>query len=421
MEFTVLFNFLIATAIGGLVGLEREINQKRTGRSFAGIRTYILVAFLGAVISYLSFDIAWYLILAGLFVLIAVTYYTSSFKGFKGVTTELSLVAVYIISSMAMYNQYQKLAIIFGVLLAILLSTKKLLHGFAQRTKPQIWYDALVFIFMIFVVLPLIPNKEYSFLGIQNCFNPYQTWIMVILVSGISFVGYFLSKVVGTSYGIGLSGVLGGLVSSTAVTESMAHDSKDNPKLLNAYIFASISANVVLGLRVILESWIVDSSLLTIGIIPILVMTAVGLIIMIRWSIVGKQNGSSNLELNSPLSLKPALIFGLIYSFVVFLTKFMLSLGFSSSGFIAVAFFAGSVNLDAITLSMASLYANGDMSASVVWFSIIAAIFSNTLFKIVLSRIFGSKDFFWKYTISMLIIILVGMISLGLSLFFAFV
>ncbi|MEA3356901.1 MAG: MgtC/SapB family protein, partial [Patescibacteria group bacterium] len=176
MNLTDLTNFIIALAIGGLIGLEREIYQQKKRRGFAGIRTYIVVAFLGAICSFLVQKGEWaifgYIILAGVILLLIASYYASAVKGFMGMTTELSVILVYVLSTVAMIEKYQKMAVIFGVLLAAILSTKDLLHSFARKTKQIEWFDALKFVFMVFVILPLLPNQELTLLGVEGAFNP---------------------------------------------------------------------------------------------------------------------------------------------------------------------------------------------------------------------------------------------------------
>lgn len=395
MDLSTILDFVVAVAIGGLVGLEREIYQKRHTRGFAGIRTYLVVALLGSTLSYVASDSGWIVVLGGIFLLLISGYFVSAKKGYMGITTELSVVLVYVLSSVAMVPEYQKMAVIFAVVLALLLSFKELLHDFAKNTKRHEWEDTLKFIAMILVILPLLPNKEYTVLGVIDSVNPFKTWLMVVFVSGVSFVGYFISKVLTTSHGIGLSGFLGGLVSSTAVVESSANDSNKNKKYLNSYVFTTIAANVVMGLRVIFEVFVVESSAISTAAIAVIAFSVVGLIILATLiSKVTDEDGE--LDLGSPLSIKPALVFGVIYLLVGFVTKAISQFGSNTIGYWALGFVSGLIDVDAVTLSMANSYSQGDVSVQVVWSTILLAVLGNTLFKSVLAIIFGSKRFVKK-------------------------
>ncbi len=411
-----LLNFIIAIAIGGLVGLEREIYQQsyqKKERGFAGIRTYIVVALLGAVGAYLLQQSQWqglfYVTFAGLLALLTASYYVSAQRGYMGMTTELSVIMVYVLSAAAMFEDYQKIAVIFAVLLAVLLSMKEMLHGFAKRTKKFEWRDTLKFVFMAFVVLPLLPNQDFTVFGIENAFNPFDTWLMVVFVSGVSFVGYFLTKVVGGSHGIGLSGVLGGLVSSTAVTESAAIDSKRNKKVLNAYVFAAGAASIIKLFRVLLEAWVVDRSIWTLGAVPILAMAVVGIIIIARWVNAAESQRKDSIQVGTPLAIKPALIFGALYSFVVFFTQLMNSMGIDSTGMIIVGAVSGIADVDAVTLSVANAFSNGTISAQIAWTAIFAAVSTNLVFKIILAKVFGSKEFFVRVGLTLFLMLVVGL------------
>lgn len=401
MLFDLLSKFLVALAIGGLIGMEREIYQQKNRRGFAGIRTYLMVAFLGALSSQLLLIENWqifsYILMIAIIALVVAAYIVAAVKGYIGMTTELSVIVVFILSMMATVDEYQKLAVIMAVLLAVVLSLKEHLHTFARKTKKIEWMDALTFVFMAFVILPLLPNQDFTILGIEGAFNPYRTWLMVVFASGVSFIGYFLSKVIGGSYGIGLAGLLGGVVSSTAVTESMANDSKKNPIHVNSYAFGAIIASVVMGGRVLFEVWVIESSLVTVMAIPVLFMSVVGIVLSVRW--LGKSELKSrkvDIKLGSPLTLRPALLFGVLYSFVVFVSNAMMTLNIGSYGFLLLGMFAGLVDVDAITLSMSEVFSQGGVSEVLAWATIIMAVISNTFFKIITARIFGSSSFFRK-------------------------
>ncbi|MEA3357571.1 MAG: DUF4010 domain-containing protein, partial [Patescibacteria group bacterium] len=270
---------------------------------------------------------------------------------------------------------------------------------------------------MVFVILPLLPNQELTLLGVEGAFNPYQTWLMIIFVSGVSFVGYFLAKVVGGAHGIGLTGVLGGLVSSTAVTQSMANDSKKHPKLVSAYAFAAISASVVKCFRVLFEAWTIDSLMISKYAVAVLAVAVVGIMFITRW--IGPseaKDGNGKICVGSPLSLKPAIVFGLLYSFTVFVTRLMVTNEISNLGFGILGMVSGMADLDAITLSMSGLFLQGAVSDVTAWTTIVIAVISNLLFKAALARIFGSNKYFRIVSTALVVMALAGVIFAALSL-----
>lgn len=412
-----LSHFGIPVAIAALVGLEREIYQQKTVRSFAGIRTYILTGFLAALCSYLLIREEWrifaYLVLAGLVFLVVSAYTIFAMRGYYGMTTELSVFIVFLLSFMATYSEYQKIAIIFGVVLVVILSLKDRLHKFARDTQTIEWYDALTFIVMAFVVLPLLPNKSFSVLGVAEAINPYRTWLMVVFVSGVNFLGYVLSKVIGGSYGIGLAGLVGGMVSSTAVAESMSTDSNRNPVLINSYAFGVISACVVTSIRVLFEVLVLDGSMLSTFALPILVMAAVGVAFVALWIEKDEvKKRKVGINLGSPLALKPALLFGALFLLVGFLSRAVMMYKISDFGFSVLGAVAGLIEVNAITLSMVSLFSHGEIAGSVAWSTITLAVISNTFFKLFITKIFGSIAFYKKVGLALFVMAVAGIIAL---------
>jgi len=192
-ELEFLKNFLIATALGALIGLEREHAQaKGKYTSFAGIRTFPLISLCGAIISYLSINISSWILVAGALILpglIITAYYTSSIKSkYHGITTAIAALLAFFVGILCLYNEII-LAIIVAVTTTILLYARTFLHQFAKKIKKQELVDTIKFAVIAFVILPFLPNKGY---GPYEIFNPFIIWLMVVFISGISFVVYIL-------------------------------------------------------------------------------------------------------------------------------------------------------------------------------------------------------------------------------------
>ena len=232
LEYALLKSFLIALALGALIGLEREYAQfKGKYKSFAGIRTFPLIALCGALLAYLGKVVSVWVLVSGIIIfsgLIIAAYYSTSVKSkYHGITTALAALLAFIVGIICIYGDII-LAVLIGIVVAILLYARNFLHHFAKKIKKEELVDTLKFAVIAFVILPFLPNKGY---GPHDIFNPFVIWLMVVFISGISFAGYILMKWFGER-GIELAGVFGGLVSSTAVTTSFAHRSQKEKKIL---------------------------------------------------------------------------------------------------------------------------------------------------------------------------------------------
>ena len=208
--------FLTSLAIGLLIGLERERNPSAK----AGLRTFALVALFGTLAAMLSSKTgsAW-LLVAGLCiigVMIIAAYFNSpSEEQDPGTTTVAALLLCYTLGALVWYGQ-SRLAIMLAVTTTTLLYFKPELRGMTQRLTRRDLVSILQFLVLTFIILPILPNQNY---GPYGAFNPYQAWMMVVLISGLSLAGYVaLHWTTDHRYGAPLLGFLGGLVSSTATT-----------------------------------------------------------------------------------------------------------------------------------------------------------------------------------------------------------
>ena len=238
MEHTSLFfRFGVALFIGLLVGLQREfahdLDSETHDKNFAGVRTFALLGLLGCTGAYLDelFSSGWIFvaIFAGSISLVAVAYFISASGGKLGMTTEVAAVMTILVGALCFWDQLA-LAVAIGVVMAALLSFKLELHGFAERLTREDIIAALKFALITAIVLPILPNESF-WPPPFDVLNPYRIWLMVVFISGISFLGYVLFKLVGARRGTTLTGLLGGLVSSTATTLSFSERSRKNINL----------------------------------------------------------------------------------------------------------------------------------------------------------------------------------------------
>jgi len=409
-------DFLIAIALGVLVGLEREFSHaKEKHKSFAGIRTFTIAAIVGAMIGYLGSNYSYWIIIAGLicFAIVTVSFYiveTTITKHF-GATTELASLAVFVIGMLCMINQV-RLAIISAIVVTLTLSLKDPLHTLAKKISKQDIYSTLKFAIIAFMVLPFLPNQTY---GPYDVLNPYKIWLVVVLISAISLVGYIAMKFVGAKKGMGLTGFLGGFVSSTAVSMSMSNASKTVKNIVNPFVLAMVIASSTMFFRVLVVNGILNRAVLPKLIIPLVAMgVAGGISALFVWTrkdddVPEKEKALKNIR--SPFTIGPALKFAVFFIIVLFVAKIG-SVYLGSKGVYLTAALSGLADVDALTVSVAELTNTGIITTSVAVNALIIGVIINTLVKAGIANIFGSKEFKRKINVIFAAIIAVGLISL---------
>ncbi len=384
-ELDLFYRFATALAIGFLLGLQREhaAGQPKEESFFAGIRTFPLLALIGCGGGLLAAESgsAWPLgaaiLIAGSLILVA--YAGTSRKGHHGITTETAAMLTVLVGALCYYGQLG-IAAALGVAIMALLSLKGELHGLAGKVTREDLIATLKFGVITAVILPVLPNRSLGPPPI-DVLNPYKIWLMVVLISGLGFLGYLLIKVVGASRGIGITGFLGGLVSSTAVTLTFAERSRREPDLARVFAVAVTVAWTTMFFRVIVEVAVVNRALLGHVWIPMAAAGAAGL----GWALYLflRQRGGEEeaMEFKNPFELGPALTFGLLYGVILLISR-LAQMWLGDGGVYASAVLAGLTDVDAITLSMAELsQPDGDLELGVAARAVTLAAMSNTVVK----------------------------------------
>ncbi|MCB1042621.1 MAG: MgtC/SapB family protein [Acidobacteria bacterium] len=396
---TALFwRFGASVLIGLLIGFQRQLAysvQKDSGQElFAGARTFALISLVGAVSGYLSDLYNEYSILVAMLVviglLIAIAYYAGVKRGETGMTTEVAAVAAFLYGALAVLADIE-IAVGMGVMTSVILALKVQTDRFSSQLTSDDMRAVLTFAVITLVVLPLLPNESM----LPSPFDvvvPFKVWFMVVLISGISFVGYFLMKFVGTDKGVALTGALGGLVSSTAVTLSFSQRSRSNPNLSQLCAMAIILSWAVMYVRVLIEVAIVHAALLRALWIPMVVALFITLAHALYLFRKYRQHTSKDEpSFTNPFELGPALAFGLLYA-VILVISHLARLHFGDKGVYTSSFLAGLLDVDAITLSLAELCKpEGGMSMDTSARGIVLAVVANVASKGVLVLATGSK------------------------------
>lgn len=407
MDSLFILKFLISLALGALIGIERE--RKREGAEFAGVRTFILIALLGTISAYLSqfFAFFWLFAFAGLVVLVGLSYLVTTRKnGDVGITTEIAAFLTFGLGVLCFTDEGLQVAPILAIIITTLLAIKPQIHKFAHRISEKELINTLKFLIIAFVILPLLPNE---FIGPLEVFNPYQIWLMVVFISAISFTGYILMKFIGPEKGLGVTGIVGGLVSSTAVVTSMAARVKESEFLMKAAVFATVVASSMMFLRMLFEVSVINPTLLPQLVAPMLLMGVLGIILGIFiWRRTEIREMDAKLKLDNPFSLKPALVFGALFLAILFISKIS-NTYLGSSGVYIASLISGVADVDAITISMALLAPKTISNTTAVTAITLAAI-SNTVFKFCIALFLGTRKFARNVGVVFFIIIISGLI-----------
>lgn len=389
------WRFAAALLIGALIGLEREFVQQRTEeRDFAGIRTFSLMALLGAVAAYFSQQFGLLLFVAvylSLALLVWASHLGDIYRGHEeGITTEVVALIVPLLGAMVIWGEVE-LAAALGVITALLLALKPRLHGLARRMSAEDLRATLEFALITAVILPLLPNQSF---GPYGLLNPFQIWLLVVFVSGIGFLGYVLIKILGAEQGVGLTGVLGGLVSSTATTVSLAGRSKGNPGLSSILVRGIILASCVMFPRVLVEVGVVYPPLLRMVSIPIgaMLLVSLGFVLYLwRGRRADEQEDREEVKVSNPLRLPTAITFALAFSVVLIAVRAANDF-FGDAGVYVASALAGLTDVDAITLSASELASNGQLQPQVAAMAVVLATLVNTAAKAVMVWFLGAHE-----------------------------
>ncbi|MBD3155903.1 MAG: DUF4010 domain-containing protein [Candidatus Aenigmarchaeota archaeon] len=401
-----LLRLLISGSLGLLIGIEREhLIQKEEKVMAAGIRTFTLITLLGTLSSHISTYFMWFLPLTlfGLILLNIASYIQTSKKS-VGLTSEIAILIAFLMGSLVYYGE-EKIAIAITVIMVTLLSLRKISHGFVKKIKYSELLDTLKFAIIALVILPFLPNQNF---GPFDFFNPRNVWLMVVFVSGISYVGYILNKVMDSDKGIKITGILGGLVSSTAVTSAMAIKSKEVKDKIEPLVFATVTATATMFLRLLILLFIVNPTLSLKMSIPLLVMSLTG--ILGSFAILRKDGEKRGIKLESPFRVRPALKFGLIFALILLGSK-AANFYFGEEGTYLISLITGFMDIDPIALSISDMVGStiGYQTAEI---SIFLALISNTIGKFFISFLSGNKKFWKKVGMMLLLMALVGLLTI---------
>jgi len=385
-EFAYLARFLTSLAIGLLIGLERERNPSAK----AGLRTFTLVAMAGTLGALLSEKSgAPWLLGAGLIIMggmMVAAYAKDGNEEDPGTTTIAAVVVCYGLGALVWYD-YTQLAVTLGILTTILLYFKTELRGVSQRLSRLDLVSILQFAVLSFVILPVLPNQSF---GPYEVLSPHHIWWMVVLISGLSLAGYAALRIVGQRHGALLTGLFGGIASSTATTLAFSRHCRADPALVGMATLVILLANWMVLIRLGIIVAVVAPGLLP-EMAPILggaALAGVATLYLLIWRRLETRTEAPKLEIKNPTEIRAALTFGLLYAAVLLASAWLSDL-VGSQGVYDVAMVSGLTDVDAITLSSLRLLSIGTLTQHQAATAVLLALLANIVFKTGLTLVIG--------------------------------
>lgn len=409
--------FIASAALGAVIGLVRQHSEQEENPrgEYSGVRTFTLWGVLGCVAAFLSDQFSPALLPVTL-AAVALHQILGALKGparpgVAGATTLAASLLTMCVGALVFWR-YRQEAVLLGALTAVLLGLKRPIHDWTRRFSNEDIAATLKFVAITGIILPLVPNQEF---GPYEAFNPFKTWRMVVLISGVGFMGYALMRLFDSRSGVLLTGLLGGIASSTATTLAFSRRSRDQPALGGACAMAVALACAVMLPRLALYVALVNAPLARQLLVPLALMLAPS-VVFVAWTWLRdrqRQSDGGEVDLKNPLNLGPAIKFALIYAVITFLVKAAEVHGFLEKGLYPLAFISGLTDVDAIALSLAGDGQQLEGSGLIARAIVLAAV-SNTLLKAVMAASIGRGSFRWQVLLGLLPTAAAGVASLWL-------
>lgn len=392
-DFDSMIGLIVAILGGAAVGVERQRSGHASGPGarLGGIRTFTLLGTLAGIAGFLTdsgFAVAAALLVSGALALIVAGYVRASTHDIDA-TTEVAALVVVGAGVLAGLGQL-RLSAALTTITVLLLAEKPRLHGMVARLDEPTMLAAARFAVMSVVVLPLLPVGPF---GPAPGIKPRDLWMLVLLFSGMSFVGFIAQRMSGAA-GYPLTGLLGGLVSSTSVTLNFARLSKTNPQQEAPLATGAVAASTVLFVRVAVAVAILDAALLPVLtrylVAPFVAgLAAVGL----AWrSLRGARAEADGVK--NPLQLKNAIELALLFQGVLYVVYYVRQ-WVGDAGLMATGFVLGLTDVDALTLSMTRSVETG-ISIEMACRAILMGIIANSIMKAIIAFAIGTRRFGWQ-------------------------
>lgn len=403
-----LADFAEALVIGLIIGAQREASHHEEG---PGVRDFLLIALTGGICGFLGNT--WLTAAALVAVAVLVTGFHLQSKDRSGITTELAALATFCLAVLATTPARPAsatLAVGAAIVVVVFLEAKRSLHRLIRETITEAEFnDTIWFLAIIFIVYPALPEGDF---GPYAAFNPRSIWFFVILVSSISFVGYFLQRFLGSRKGLVWTAVLGGLASTTASTLAFARESTDDGSHRGRYLSATVIANAVQFPRVLFILWMFNEALARASLGLLLAMAGAGLVLgFILYRRGESAPETSRVAGGNPFRLLPALKFGAVFAAVVFASK-AAAAQLGGQGLYWAGAVGGTVDADAVAVSLAGLQDGDSLALATAVNILYVALVMNAALKTGLAFYSGGSAFGWRVALGFLAMFGTGLVVL---------
>ncbi len=369
--------FIVALALGFLIGLEREssgiVHKQRVS---AGIRTYSLISLFGfgcGWLYHINVKIILPLGLLSIAALALASYFSKLKEGKTGWTSEVAALLTFIIGALSLLADIW-LPMTLGIISTLLLSEKSELEKYVEKLDKAEFLAVIKFLIVTIIILPALPDKDYT----QFNLNPTHIWQIVVLVSSIGFVGYFLMKKLGNKAGLAVSGLLGGIASSTAVSIAVGNIAKNDPAQSGNALQASILASSVMYIRILILIVLINPTIAAYIWWKMIALTVIG--ILFSFGIKSRTPESDKGQvstLQNPFEIKPAVIFAVLFV-VLSIVTILVKNYFGSGGLLTLSAIVGVTDIDPFILS---LIKGAQPVEALITSAIIISMMSNTIIK----------------------------------------
>jgi len=379
---------LLSLGLGLLVGMQRQSANSKT----AGIRTFPLITLTGTICGFLAKEFDGWILAVGFIAIASLLVVANVIRAKEerdgiGITTEMAALLMYAIGAYLVFGE-KIIAIVITGVVTVLLHFKTTLHGWVGKFGQDDLKAIMQFVLISMIILPVLPDATYDR---YESLNPKDIWLMVVLIVGISLIGYFIYKFIGSKAGVFLSGILGGLISSTATTISYSRMARKAEAITKIAAFVILTASAVSLVRVMVEISVVAPSSFKAFVFP---LGAELLVMIVLVFVLFFRNRKEKTEMpaqTNPAELKGALIFALLYGGISFISALVKD-NFGNEALYFVSIVSGLTDLDAITLSTAKMTEEKNIETSLGWRLILVATLSNLVFKGGMAMAMGNKQ-----------------------------
>ena len=406
LELNVFYRLAAAVGIGLIIGMQREHTYfDQSDRHPAGVRSFTLVALGGAMTAFLSdlmggvapfvtgFIVVGMLLMAS-HVAFAIGHRPQDCSGpvvgNDGITTSIAVLVVYLLGALSWYGRLLESCVIVVVMLWVL-SAKQQLHDFAKKLSKEDILATVKFAVISILILPFLPNQAYGPPGLE-VLNPHTIWLFVVFISGIGFVGYVLIKLVGPGKGIWLTGLLGGLASSTALTLNLAGRSRENEDYASDFTLGIVLSWAVMYVRLYLICVFLSGSLAAPLALPLLAPVVPTLAYAFYLKVKeSRDHRSKSSDFSNPFKLLPAIKFGVVFTCVMFVAN-AARVYLGAGALLACSFLGGAAEMDAVAFSVIDMNLKAGLPLRELVLAFLFASLANTLTKGGLVLFLGAKS-----------------------------